>query len=233
VKATRRLLGTFLLLAGMLPAGGSLPVHATASSTATLQQARRLVQAVERMQWLYRDLDSFQASFSLQHVSPTFGEDPAETGVLHVAPGGRMLWDYDSPEGQRAVFDGSTWWLFSPEDKTVTRHEVDLAQRNPMIDLLTGEADVLSLFAVGPAQPLTDPLPDPVVLELVPREPRNDVETMEITLSPDTGVLRRVDVTGPLGGHNVLTLGEPQPAPAPAEERFDVTIPDDYVLVEE
>lgn len=233
MKATRRRLGTLLLAAGMLTAGGEFPVRAAEPPTATLQQARRLVDAVERMQRLYRDLGSFQASFSLQHVSPTFGEDPAETGMLHVAPGGRMLWDYDSPEGQRAVFDGSTWWLFSSEDKTVTRHEVDLAHRNPMIDLLTGEADVLSLFAVGPAQPLSDPLPDPLVLELVPREPREDVEQVEITVSPATGVLRRVDVTGPLGGHNVLTLGEPQPAPAPREERFDVTIPDDYVLVEE
>jgi outer membrane lipoprotein-sorting protein len=198
-----------------------------------LRQARRLVEVVQRVQSHYRELGAFRAPFELQIVSPTFGEEEAETGMLHVVPPAKMLWDYERPEGQTAVFDGQTWWLISPEDHTVTRHEVDPRARSPLIDLLAGDRELLDEFSGRLVEGAEDAAEGRVQLQLIPRETREDVELVVVTVEPESGVLRRIEVVGPLGGSQVLKLGRPvEEAPLPPE-RFDVTVPEGYTLLEE
>ena len=202
-------------------------------ATEALQRARRLVEVVERVQTHYRKLGAFRAPFELRLVSATFGGEEPETGMLHVVPPANMLWDYERPEGQKAVFDGEVWWLISPEDQTVTRHEVDPKQRSPLIDLLAGDRELLNVFsgrlvdAPGKADGAR------VLLELVPREPRDEVELVVVTVEPDTGVLRRIEVVGPLGGSQVLELGRPVEEPPLPPGRFQITVPEGYTLLEE
>jgi outer membrane lipoprotein-sorting protein len=198
-----------------------------------LEQARRLVRLVETMQAHYRSLGAFRAPFELRYVSSTFGAEQAEAGTLHVVPPAKMLWDYDDPEDQRAVFDGDTWWLVSHEDHTVTRREVGAGggHRSPLIDLLAGDVDLLTLFSGRVVDP--EAADGRVVLELLPREPRDQVDLVVVTMTPDPGTIHRIEVVGPLGGSHVLELGEPVEEEPLAPERFEVTVPEGYTLLEE
>jgi outer membrane lipoprotein-sorting protein len=223
------------LAAGILSTFAAPRAQAPAEGDAAeaLRQARRLVDVVERIESHYQQLGAFRAPFSLQIVSPTFGAEEPETGVLHAVPPRKMLWDYEDPEGQKAVFDGESWWLVSPEDHTVTRHAVDPRQRSPLIDILAGERELLSQFSGRLVEPEAGPEGERVRLELVPREPREEVEMVIVTAEPKSGVVRRIEVVGPLGGSQLLELGKPVEEEPLAEERFEVTVPEGYTLLEE
>ena len=221
-----------VLAVGTLTGGWAEPPSEPRPEKA-LEQARQLVRLVETMQAHYRSLGAFRAPFELRYVSSTFGGEQAESGTLHVVPPAKMLWDYDDPEDQRAVFDGSTWWLVSHEDQTVTRREVEAGagHRSPLIDLLAGDVDLLTIFSGRVVAP--EAADGRVVLELLPREPREQVDLVVVTMTPDPGTIHRIEVVGPLGGSHVLELGEPvQEEPLPVG-RFEVTVPEGYTLLEE
>lgn len=222
-----------ILLACIAGAGLTFGPPATADDEDPLASARRLVQVVDRIESRYRSLGAFRAPFELSYVSPTFGANETESGTLHVAPPNRMLWLYDQPEGQRAVFDGSTWWLLSPQDRTVTRRQVDPAARSPMVDLLAGDTELLSVFSGRLIDPGDTERPGRVALELLPREPREQVDRVLVTADPDSGTIHRIEVVGPLGGSHVLSLGKPvEEEPLPAD-RFELEVPEGYTLLEE
>jgi len=45
----------------------------------------------------------------------------AETGVAYFLRPGKMRWDYESPEKNTFVVDGTYTWFYSPADRTATR----------------------------------------------------------------------------------------------------------------
>jgi outer membrane lipoprotein carrier protein len=47
-----------------------------------------------------------------------------ESGTVYFARGGRMRWEYESPEEKLFVSDGKTVWFYVPADRTVTRSKV-------------------------------------------------------------------------------------------------------------
>ena len=69
-------------------------------------------------------------------------------------------------------------------------------------------------------------------LELLPREPRDEIEALVLDVVPGSGELRRVEVIDPLGGHMVYLLDPPQAVEELDAGEFDTTVPEGYRLVE-
>lgn len=196
-----------------------------------IAQARQLQDLVQRMENRYRALESFRAEFVQTYESASFGSEEQHVGTLHVGDG-RMLWEYEQPEGQRAVYDGESWWLVIPEDREVHRRMRRADQPEPLTDLLSGRLDLLSVFSARPSgEPAT--IENGVVLELLPREPRDDLELALLELDRRRGDLRRLELFDPLGNRMVFRLGKTKKQPALSPDRFNVDVPEDFTLLVE
>lgn len=197
-----------------------------------LHQARRVIDLVERLERHYRELGPFQTTFVQRYESSTFGAEEEERGMIEAVPPGRMLITYTEPPGQEAVYDGQAWWLIDPEERTVTHRSRPPGQPDPLLDLLSGRADLLRIFAARPTPPSAAGEQGWVRLELIPREPRDEIDVLILVISPSSAALRRVEVLDPLGGRMIYRLGTPRKIPAPPPERFDVVVPEGYVVIE-
>lgn len=210
-------------------AGGSAPGPQKADPAA---EAARLLDLVHRLEARYRALPSFRASFTQSFTSVTFGAEEEARGVLHVLPPHRMRWDYEQPPGQVGIFDTGKWWLINPVEKEVQIKEPNSAQTSPIIDILAGRSDLLSLFAVRWAEG-AGPAPGCAVVEFVPREVRDDLDLLLAEVEMETGTLRKVEVIDPLGNQMTFHLSPPEPEPPLPASAFEVSVPEGYVTTSE
>jgi len=220
--------GFLLALVAVLPAPGG-------RAGAGPDQVRLL----ERLAARYRALAPFAVDFRQSLVSPTFGEEEQARGRILVGRGGRLAWRYDEPAGMRAVYDGTEWRVLDPEERELVVHRTDLPGREGdrlLADLLAGRADLTDLFAVLP--------PDErekgdangnergrIRVRLLPREPRDDVEWVELAIDPGPPDLRRVVVVDPLGSRLAMDLGSPVPLREGLPPgTFEIDVPEGYTI---
>jgi outer membrane lipoprotein-sorting protein len=199
------------------------------------EQARELVDLLRSVEGRYRSLGPFRVSFEMIYESPAFGVEDVEKGVIHVDPPQRMLWLYDPTEDQparRAVLDGRTWWHVDPGLEQVRRFERPPGAPDPLNDLLAGRLDLLAVFSASPS---LDPAEEEAlaVVELIPREPREDLELAVAQIDRRSGDLRRLDVIDPLGSRMIVRLSAPEPERALPDESFEVAVPEGYTLIRE
>jgi outer membrane lipoprotein-sorting protein len=215
-------------LALALPAAAA-PPEVDEPVQAALAEAAELRDLVERVERRYAEMGPFRSRFVQHSVSQLFGTDEEARGVVHVVPPDRMLWEYEQPQGQRAGFDEGTWWLVDPELRDVTVRE---GGDEIIADLLTGTADLLDLFAVRRAvEPAA--ADDHVVLELVPRETRDDLDVVLLEIDPQPGDVRRVALVDPLGNRWSYLLGPPRPEDPLPVARFRLQVPEGYTITRE
>lgn len=198
-------------------------------------QARELVELLRSVEERYRSLGPFHVSFEMIYESPAFGVEDVERGVIHVDPPQRMLWLYDPTDDQparRAVLDGRTWWHVDPGLEQVRRFERPPGAPDPLNDLLAGRLDLLAVFSASRS---LDPAEEETfaVVELIPRDPREDLELAVAQIDRRSGDLRRLDVIDPLGGRMIVRLSAPEPERALPDERFEVAVPEGYTLIRE
>ena len=197
-----------------------------------IAEARRVIDIARRIEGRYRHLGPFRVTFEQAYASATFRFEDENRGTIHVVPPRRMLWVYDEPAGQRAVMDGDTWWLVDPELRQISRRDREPGETDPLVDILAGRLDLLAVFS---ARPSTEPAAETgqEVVELIPREPRDDMDLAVIWVDGATGDMRRVDVIDPLGNRMRFRFGRPVAETRPPEAEFRVEIPPGYTLVRE
>ncbi|MBP7147452.1 MAG: outer membrane lipoprotein carrier protein LolA [Acidobacteria bacterium] len=216
-------------LAAVLPTVPAAPPAEPAAALAGAQQLQDLARRIERR---YREQGAFRASFHQRYESTTFGAEDEARGTIHVSPPGRILWEYSQPKGQKAVYDGERWWLLVPEDREVKIKDQVPGLSDPLTDLLAGRIDLLKVFAVteSSAPPAAK---GRVVLELVPRDVRDDLEMALIEADRASGDVRRLEIVDPLGNRLVYDLGAPvaeKPLPASA---FAMKVPAGFNVTRE
>ncbi len=197
-----------------------------------LDQARALRKTVRAIEGRYRGLGPFQLQVEQRLRSATFGAQESQRGVLHVVPPNRLVLDFDEPAGDWAVFDGEGWWWAVTEDRMITHHLRREGEINLLIDLLSAQLDLMSLFAAGPdAAPVG--VEGRARLQLLPRLARDDIERVVLEYEEESYTLRRIEITDPLGGQLIWVLSRPKSETSPPESRFAVEVPEGWFLSEE
>lgn len=137
---------------------------------------------LQRLQSAYRGLETLQAEFTQSLHSLALAAPQVESGTLYVHRPSRMRWEYLEPERKLAVVDGERTWFYIPAEGQVFVGRLAALRRGGALGLLLG--DILDLrrdFVVERAMDGEgNPLPD--ALSLVPREPSEQFERVELTL---------------------------------------------------
>src|SRR6185295_17578106 len=134
------LLCTLALAAGPAPAAGArLPLRAV----------------VDRIQKRYDTASDFRAHFSQTLTNPTFNRKTTSSGEVLLKKPGRMRWNYQQPDPKMYLSDGTTLWLYEPEDKQAFKQDLKSSQLPAALAFLTGQGKLASEFDIVFAPPKT------------------------------------------------------------------------------
>jgi outer membrane lipoprotein carrier protein len=113
---------------------------------------------IRKFESVYRSARTLRATF----IEKYFEGDKlvrSEAGIAYFSKGGKMRWEYRSPEPNLYVVDGKWSWFYVPADHTATRMAVKESSdtRTPFA-LLAGEVKVRRLCSEVRKQPLVNPI---------------------------------------------------------------------------
>jgi outer membrane lipoprotein carrier protein len=187
-----RLVGILVLLANAGFAARAAAASATPKRTDDPAAAAR---ALEMRLAAVRGLT---ARFTQEVDSAALPAPQVESGLFYMLRPGRMRWEYQSPPGKLAVADGTSTWLYLPEDRQVLAAPMPRAGRDSGIGLLLGDRpDLLGAFTPRWGPPVVPG--GPRTLALRPR--LADAAFEEVRVETDGGGFPVVlVVVDPLGG---------------------------------
>ena len=118
-------------------AGSVLLLVLIVATSANAGDVDTIVRAVEKR---YQTARTLKAVF-LHRYSESRNALRVESGTVYFSRGGKMRWEYESPEEKLFVADGKMVWFYVPADRTVTRTKMKESDdwQTPLV-LLVGKA---------------------------------------------------------------------------------------------
>jgi outer membrane lipoprotein carrier protein len=175
-----------------------------------------LATALARLQARYEDTRTMRATFKLRVTSPTLSGALESTGQVLFEKPNRLRWDYDPPDGQVIVGDGTDLWIFQPDLQQAIRAPLAQAfQSRTPLTFLAGLGRIERDFDAS----LEGEDAEGWVLGLVPK---GDQSLGELTLRVRKGdaSIAEARITDPLGTTTSLGFSDEERNVEIAAERF-------------
>ena len=194
------------------------------TSAARAEGAASTQQIIAKVEQTYKDVTAIKATFSQTVSNPTLG-DQTQTGTLELKRPARARWEFTAPARSALITDGSTMWVWSPDqNQVIVTQDLSAGGANELMSLLTDLSKLETFFAVEAA---ADAPADLHVLKLTPK--RDDLKqqftSLRLALRRDTMVLRRLEMVDSFGGKTVIELDGVELNPELPDSRFVFDVP--------
>ncbi|MFQ5585869.1 MAG: outer membrane lipoprotein chaperone LolA [Thermodesulfobacteriota bacterium] len=115
--------------------------------------AETLDTIVSRLQKRYEGIRELSADFTQETISKGMRETLTSSGRVYFRKPGMMRWEYDTPEGDLLISDGTTIWLFQADLNQVIESSADVTTTSIARNFLAGMGSIredfdLSLYGV-------------------------------------------------------------------------------------
>lgn len=163
-----------------------------------------LASAETPQQTLSRFLDgvqTFEASFTQVQTDDRGHQEPASVGQMALSRPGRFRWEYQAPNKQLIVTDGSTLWLYDQDIKQVTVRSAAEGLQGTPAALLSQKKTLTDAFSVsedGKDGDITK-------LKLVPKSKESDFKDVGLWLNA-AGAPVRMIFRDQLGGSTDISF---------------------------
>jgi outer membrane lipoprotein carrier protein len=157
---------------------------------------------VAKMQRFYEAIADLKADFKQEIASPTTGRTKTSYGVVKLKKPGRMRWDYAKPEKKHFICDGTTLWVYEPEDQQAFRQEIKASNLSAAVTFLAGKgklSDEFDFEAVpdGTYGPKTD-----YAIKLTPKQPQAQFKSIVLVVDPQSFQVKQSLVQTQDGGQS-------------------------------
>lgn len=159
---------------------------------------------VAKLEQAYRQLGDMQAVFRQQSISGAVAVARQASGQVYFKKQGKMLWKYETPEEQHIILDGTTLWVYLPEEKQAMKNNFSIIPEHIVLDLFRGKIDILKKFKAAFAERGPGDAHDAVLVELVPLEPDPTMTGIILGLDPASYLVRRSVLTDAFGNRTEL-----------------------------
>lgn len=158
------------------------------------------------------------ANFTQKFTPKGFRNERVEKGTVVFGELPRMRWTYTRPEAKVFVFDGSTSWFYSPEEKQVMIHRLSEEERAELPFLLLGDQQAVGRdFAVSLRESGTRAL-----IELTPTTGQVSIQHLTVTKNARTHRIERLEYVDRQGNRTVFEFsGFRKSQAGPQTFRFD------------
>ena len=176
---------------------GLLLVSGTSSAAGDV-----LKDALARLQTRYETTRTLSADFHQTIESPTLATPLESKGTVAFEKPNRMRWEYEAPDPQLIVGDGTTLWIYQPDDKQAIKAPLgEVFQATTPVSFLAGLGHVDRDFTAT----LEREEPERWVLRLVPKQDKRLGTLVLVVRKSDAGV-DEARVTDSLGTTTRLRL---------------------------
>jgi outer membrane lipoprotein carrier protein len=196
------------------PGGGAAPPPGDAAE---------LVASVQRYYDAAKDL---HAKFD-QELTTAMGTKKRATGELWLKKPGRMRWDYSKPEKKLMIADGTTLWVYEPEDEQAFKQDLHGSNLPESVAFLLGEGKLKDHFDVTTEKtpPANLAQPGESVLRLVPKRASGAYKSLLFVVDPKTGVVNGTVVFDQQGGESRLRFSTIEANKGVDDAKFKFTPP--------
>ena len=157
---------------------------------------------VAKLQARYDTTSAFRADFSQRTTVTSVGDSDEAKGTVAFRKPGKMRWNYQAPDEQQIISDGTTMWIYQPADKQAIKAPFKAAfVSSTPISFLTGVGRITDDF-----KPQRDPrgcTADRIYVKLLPKD-ASDLGALALGVERSTYDIVEAAVTDPIG--NVTTL---------------------------
>jgi outer membrane lipoprotein-sorting protein len=189
-----------------------------------------------RLQARLDAIKSLKGRFVQSLDSKSLGRPLTEEGRFFMKKPSRMRWDYDKPEVKLAILDGHDTWLYVPADREVYKGAIrDLEQSGAAALLLAGRIRLDTGFAarrLTPEQAGPQGVAGAVAIELKPRRPSEEFDSLILAVDPERVQIRRLTVIDAIGGRMVFDLFDLDEDPVLSDDLFRFTVPAGVEIIE-
>jgi outer membrane lipoprotein carrier protein len=188
-----------------------------------------IVRGVEKR---YQSARTLKAVF-LHRYSESRNALRVESGTVFFSRGGKMRWEYESPEQKLFVADGKMVWFYVPADRTVTRTKMKESEdwQTPLA-LLVGKARFSRVCGRVELSDARTSAADNVVLRCLPKLAKSGFSEVLIEVDGQYRLVR-VLIREPGGVETEFQFGKWQENLVLAETLFRFIAPPGVAIVDE
>lgn len=190
-----------------------------------------VAEVVAQLQKNYEAIGSLRAKFAQTLVGP-MGKRQASGTVMLKKPG-KMRWDYEKPEKKLFVADGTTLWVYEPEDEQAYKQPLNSSQLPAQVSFLFGRGRLQEEFDVAyyDDQPLGEA--GDLVLKFLPKVASAQYRHLLFVIQPKTFLVKETVLFDQQGGQNRLVFSsfETNPKNGTDDARFSFTPPPQTKIV--
>lgn len=187
------------------------------------QKPESAAAVVARVQKYYDATRDLRARFEQQMDSPSRAPSKA-SGEVWLKKPGKMRWDYARPEKKLMVSDGSTLWVYEPEDEQAYKQDLKGNALPAQVSFLLGEGRLDKEFDASFTK-LDGLGGDEVALKLVPKTGTAAYRYLVFVVDGKSGQVKQTLIYDQQGGTNRLSFVEVQQNKGVSDDKFKFAPP--------
>ncbi len=200
---------------------GSLAIAVTAA-TLTAQDPAALA---SRVQQRYDTVRDFQGDFVQTYEGGVLRTRTSERGTMAIKRPGRMRFSYAKPERKEFVSDGTRLYTYLVADKQVIVSPApDPSEGGIPALFLAGQSDLGRDYTAS-FTPLPGAAPGLLTLNLVPKKPHADIDSIGIGIDPKTLQIQYLTALDKQGGRSSFSFTNLKENRGLTDKDFEFRIP--------
>ena len=213
------------LLASVAGDGSALALAAPAAPT--------LDNYIRQFEASYRDVRTLRASFTQEYSA--WDRNRVESGDVYLARGGKMRWEYQTPEQKLFLSDGKDVLLYVPSQKQLTRTPIkESGDVRVPFEILVSHLNLRRAFSrIEFADSVQPVQPGDRVLRAYPKHGYEEVyRDVVVELTPAFDI-RRLAVSYPDGTSMTFTFGQISRNVPVQPSMFELTPPEGTEVIQQ
>ena len=190
--------------------------------SATSARAQSTDAVVARVQKYYDATRDLHAHFD-QTLKTAIGSQKKASGELVLKKPGKMRWDYTKPEKKLMVSDGTTLWVYEPEDEQAFKQNLAGSTLPVQVSFLVGQGKLTDEFAITQDQAAC--ASGAVALKLVPKKATTAYRYLTFCVDPESGRVNETIVHDQQDGENHLVFSDVKQNAGVADAKFHFSPP--------
>jgi outer membrane lipoprotein carrier protein len=183
----------------------------------------------QRLQARYDTTKNFRADFRQETKVAALGQGEESFGNVVFMKPGRMHWEFQSPQPQTMIADGTTLWIYQPADRQVLKAPFTAAfVSTTPVSFLAGVGRIKDDFKVE--QDTHGCNAQRIYLKLVPKN-AGDVGGLTLAVMRSTYDIVEASVTDPVGNVTTLSFSNIQRNLDLPDDEFRFVVPDGVDVV--
>lgn len=186
-------------------------------------------QLVENIQRTYDQTDALTADFIQIATLTSINRRQTSSGRLYVEKPHAIRWEYQQPDAQTILYDGTTLRIYTPKRRQVLQTVIEEDKRpNVALLFLAGVGRLQDAFTITP---LASSEPQKALLRLLPRSTQASFTELHITVNMENYLVERILIYDTIGNQTEIHLASLAIHASLPAKTFELFLPKDTEIL--